>query len=99
MRIDPNLTRIGLGTGTAKVEGQRPAEGTTGGREQPSRIGGADEMILTPRAQEMQVARRALEATPDVRQDRVDAVRKQIADGTFKVDPAAIADKLLKGGL
>jgi flagellar biosynthesis anti-sigma factor FlgM len=99
VRIDPNLTRIGLGPGAAKVDAQRPTEGTTGGREQPSRIGGADEMILTPRAQEMQVARRALDATPQVRQDQVDALRKQIANGTFKVDAAAVVDKLLKGGL
>lgn len=32
---------------------------------------------------------------PEVRQDRVDSLRQQIASGTYRVDPQSIADAML----
>jgi negative regulator of flagellin synthesis FlgM len=34
-------------------------------------------------------------ATPDVREDRVAALKKQIADGTYQVDSGKVADGML----
>jgi flagellar biosynthesis anti-sigma factor FlgM len=40
--------------------------------------------------------RTRLESVPDVRQDRVDFYRQQIASGTYKVDPQAVAGAMLQ---
>jgi negative regulator of flagellin synthesis FlgM len=34
--------------------------------------------------------------TPDVRQDKIDALKQQISDGTYKIDSEKIAAKLLE---
>ncbi len=40
-------------------------------------------------------ALRAVKESPDVRADKVEAIRKSIEDGTYRVDSEAIADKML----
>lgn len=35
--------------------------------------------------------------TPEIRQSKVDSLRDAIHNGTYKVDPAAVADAMLKG--
>ena len=35
--------------------------------------------------------------TPEVRQDKVDSFRQAIQNGTYKVDPSAVADAMTKG--
>jgi len=34
--------------------------------------------------------------TPEIRQDKVDSLREAIHNGTYQVDPAAVADAMLK---
>ena len=41
------------------------------------------------------LAARALE-TPDVRQEKVDALHDQVGSGQYQLDPAAIAEAMLK---
>lgn len=40
--------------------------------------------------------RTRLESVPDVRQDRVNYYRQQIASGSYKVDPQAVAGAILQ---
>ncbi len=49
---------------------------------------------LTQRGKEIQMARRALEALPDVREDRVAALRKKLAEGG-SISTEAIAEKMI----
>jgi flagellar biosynthesis anti-sigma factor FlgM len=39
--------------------------------------------------------RATLDAVDDVRMDKVDEIRRQIADGTYQRDPAQVADKMI----
>lgn len=48
------------------------------------------------RAAEFQKALEIAKGTPDVREDRVAALKKQIADGTYQVDSGKIADGMLR---
>jgi negative regulator of flagellin synthesis FlgM len=53
-----------------------------------------DQASLSAEAQELLAARRAVQESPDVRADRVAALRQQIQDGTYKVDEYALARRL-----
>lgn len=46
-------------------------------------------------------ARRTAQATPDVRQEKVDALKEQVASGTYSINTTQLASNLLKeeGGL
>lgn len=59
----------------------------------------ADEVVLSQTAQSFaQMLQKAQKSMGDVRQDRVEALTRQIADGTYQIDARAIADKLMQYG-
>ncbi len=58
-----------------------------------------DRVTLSNRAQAFQEARRAALDAPDVRTDRVEALRSQIKDGSLVPDPDRIAKALLGQGV
>jgi negative regulator of flagellin synthesis FlgM len=53
----------------------------------------------THKALTTQRLREAIRATPDVRADRVEAVREQIRSGQYRVDAERLADALLNESL
>jgi len=55
----------------------------------------ADSVEISERARELARAQQAVEASPDVREDKVAELKKQIEDGTYNVPAEALADKLL----
>src|SRR3989344_8544414 len=50
---------------------------------------------ISDRAKLMQQATDLAKASPDVRAEKVAALKKSIQDGTYKVDSQAVADKLV----
>jgi len=96
MKIDPSrLHRIGRSSvgrvSTEAVEGVRPTE------VGPAAPGmGADRVMLSQRAQEVQAARAALGEVPEVRQQKVEELKAKIMAGTYKVDPHRVAERILK---
>jgi negative regulator of flagellin synthesis FlgM len=54
-----------------------------------------DKFEISQRAKEIAVAKKALGETPDVRMDKVQTIKKKIEEGTYTVDPAQIAVKML----
>jgi negative regulator of flagellin synthesis FlgM len=47
---------------------------------------------ISPKAKELSLARAAVDATPDIREDKVADLRKRIASGEYKPDAGKIAD-------
>ena len=43
----------------------------------------------------MQIAKAALSSVPDVREDRIKALKESIANGTYQVSAENFADKIL----
>jgi len=62
-------------------------------------VGITDEVSLSPFAKELSRVMNELERVPEVRQDKVNDLRKQIAEGTYKPDLAKVAHSLLIAGL
>jgi|GEM_PF-6981304 len=54
-----------------------------------------DSATFSDRAREIDLALQVLAKQPEVRQEKVEALRKQIADGTFTISAETIADKIL----
>lgn len=54
-----------------------------------------DQVSFSTVGKDMQVAKTALSSVPDVREDRVKALKESIANGTYQVSAESFADKLL----
>lgn len=57
-----------------------------------------DSSGITPAARELSSALHVVEASDEVRSEKVRALREQIANGTYKPDPKEIAKKLVERG-
>ncbi len=55
-----------------------------------------DEVILSANAQEFSQVLQAAKKIPDLRQDKVDAVMKQLETGTYHVDAKDIAARMIE---
>lgn len=89
MKITPHHSAIAKIQPTPKAASEpKPTEGA------PAASG--DRVSLSPQARELIEARRALEAIPDVREDKVAEIRERIAAGTYRIDAEAIADKMIR---
>jgi negative regulator of flagellin synthesis FlgM len=60
---------------------------------------GGDSVSLSPQARELRSAREALTALPDIREEKVAAIRAQIEAGTYKVDSEKTAAKMIAEAL
>ncbi|MFH1020852.1 MAG: flagellar biosynthesis anti-sigma factor FlgM, partial [Pseudomonadota bacterium] len=54
-----------------------------------------DRVVLSAGSQEVQKARDIIEQTPEVRADRVQALKEEIARGEYQVDPYRLADRMM----
>lgn len=54
-----------------------------------------DQVSFSTVGKDMQVAKAALADVPDVREDKVSALRESIANGTYQVSAESFADKLM----
>ncbi len=55
----------------------------------------ADKVEISQIGKDYQVAKQAVSQAPDIREDRVNAIREQIASGTYNVSMDQVADKLI----
>ena len=68
--------------------------------QQPSDQGSSgDKVELSIQSKEMQKIYDLLQMTPDVRAEKVEALRKRIEEGKYQVDPDRVADKMIKESL
>ncbi|MDE6875503.1 MAG: flagellar biosynthesis anti-sigma factor FlgM [Lachnospiraceae bacterium] len=59
--------------------------------------GNPDRVEISQMGQDVQAARAAVAKAPDIREDRVAAIRERMDAGTYTLDMDALADKLLTG--
>ena len=56
-----------------------------------------DSVEISEFGRDLQVAKQAVSQAEDVREDRVQELKAQMANGTYNVPMSALADKLLNG--
>ena len=55
----------------------------------------ADKLEISQIGRDYQIAKNAVAAAPDVRADKVNAIKQQLASGTYNVSMEEVADKLI----
>lgn len=55
-----------------------------------------DKVELSPEAKEAMALRSKVESAPEVRQEKVEGLRKAIADGTYSPDSGEVARKMIQ---
>ena len=97
MTVKPPRADVGQSSLTATQKsgtaGNNPA---TPEKATAARTGGSDTVTLTSSASEMAKLEENLARIPDVDNTRVEAIKASIADGSYKVDPEQVVDKLMK---
>ncbi len=93
----PDDERIS-GADPGRVNPVRGPKSEAPGRQQRGSAPRGDEVTLSPRAQEYERARELLREAPDVREDVVKRLKAAIESGTHRVDPEAIAERMLAEG-
>lgn len=86
---DSGVHRLSQRQGSGSGQASDPVEHAEGGTRSP------DLLDLTGRARELRNLEKDLASEPAFDQARVDALRQSLSDGSYRVDPQRIADKLL----
>lgn len=87
----PKFPQASSGTSSTSAQGA----GAAAGKEQPAAVSGTgDHLKLTDSARALQEATRASENSP-IDTKRVEQVRQALAGGTYQINPANIADRML----
>ncbi len=89
------LTSIQPQIKTEKVEVKKPA-GKSPAAESSAPVTPADRVELSAGSAEVQKMREILDQTPEIREDRIRELKNKIERGEYRVDPYAVADKLLR---
>ena len=56
-----------------------------------------DRVEISRAGMEFQIAQQAVHAAPDIREDKVQALKEQMQAGTYNISMDDLAEKLLKG--
>lgn len=88
MKIDGNQIQRVLGTYLRQTAPVEPAQDVAAPTDQVS---------VSRQAGEILKARQAIDALPDVREDRVADIRARLQSGAYTLDDDAVAEAIVKG--
>ena len=94
MKIDSQNTISGINLYQNDQLAKKAENGQQSVKTQEQQL---DRVELSTRKGEIEKLDKAINALPDVRSERVAALKKQIADGSYQVDPMDVAAKMLQG--
>ena len=95
MKIEPSLMSAAGRVAAQGVEQREIQASSNAGGSSVVKTGSGDAAVLSNRAKDVRGAQKAFAEQPDVRTDRVEAAKAQIANGTYEVDAELIADRLM----
>ncbi len=81
-------------TGLEETKAKKQPDQTTNSQESSG-----DKVQISQQSKEIARAKEVAESTPAVRQEKVEAIKAQIAAGTYQVDAEGVAEKMLRESL
>jgi negative regulator of flagellin synthesis FlgM len=97
MKVNGNPPNINIEAYLQKVQNKKAPEVLQNGQD-PDGVKN-DNVILSPKAKEIYEAKKILRECPDINEEKVAEIKKQIEEGTYQIDSKKIAEKLLKDTL
>jgi negative regulator of flagellin synthesis FlgM len=73
-----------------------PADRNSGAPATQNQVPTEDKVDLSAQSKEMNKIHEVLNATPDVRTEKVEALKKQVESGQYEVNSNSVAEKMLK---
>lgn len=86
--------RIGAYSQIAQIYGNRSVKKGYGSKTIDT-ASTTDQISFSVMGKDIQIAKTALSSVPDVREDKVNALKESIANGTYQVSAENFADKLI----
>ena len=93
--INTNNPSLFLKSTTQNTAGKTPVSGEGGNRGGVGSASQGDKVSVTSEASRLKQIEEQLSNVPEVNSAKVSEIRKQIADGTFTINPQVIAAKLI----
>jgi len=81
---------------TARTRPKEPADKPRTPADVPTESTEDAIVDLSQRSKEIQMAMEAIQSEPDVRSEKVQAIKKQIKNGTYRIDYDKAAEEMLK---
>ena len=60
------------------------------------KTGGQDSVQISKQGRDIQIAKQAVKQASDIRTDKVEAIKKQMAEGTYQVSNKDVAEKMVE---
>ena len=95
MKVENNNSSVQLNAYLKQIRTQQQSADPQK-TESTRQIGESDKVRLSDRAREVQQAAQTLKAMPEVRTDKVEKVRMEVDQGTYKVVGAQVATDMLR---
>ena len=97
MKISENSVNLGQQAYAKEIEATKPPEVNVNKEE--NSVGAVkkagDTVSLSQDARDIQLAKDAVEAAPEVREEVVQDLKKEVDNGTYKINSNDIADKMV----
>ena len=97
MKITGENRFVNLEAYVQNVEDNRKIDAST--RQDSGEVLKEDKVVLSSKAREIMEARKRLGSFPDIREEKVALMKKQIENGTYKIEGKKIAPKMIKESL
>jgi negative regulator of flagellin synthesis FlgM len=96
MEINGTNPLIVLNNKVQRLETSQPSErALKGGAENPD----SDRLEISARSREISHLNELIQSTPDVREEKVEQIRRELEGGTYNVKAEKIAEKIIGGNL
>lgn len=99
MEIDGKSSQIDLSTRISRLDVQESQTTRLHRVGREASDAGTDRVELSTRSREMQSVEELIRSTPDVREGKVEQIRRSIESGTYNVRAEQVADKIIGGSL
>jgi len=96
MKISGENQFVNTNAYVKSVRDKEKADPSSGQTREPST---EDNVVLSPKAKEIQQARKLLEEVPDIREEKVARLKEQIQNGTYEIDAKKVAAKMVRDSL
>jgi len=93
MKISGKNPLINLEAYIESMKQQKRFEGSI--KETSPKVSGEDRVELSLKGKEIQEAKKLLESIPDVQNERITLIKKQIEEGTYRINGEKTAAKML----